>query len=87
MLHQVLEEDIHLDAFPPSYAPNEKTNVMVYTIIQTGNIGKAYTDLTGRFHYRSGRGTIYLFVAYHFNVNAILALPIQNRHAKTITTA
>ena len=44
-------------------------------------------DLTGKFPYRSARGNQYILVAYHYDANAILAQPIKNRSATTITTA
>ena len=56
-----MEEDVNLDAFQTSPTPNEK-NEVVYAIIQTGNAGKAYTDLMGWFPYRSDRGNNYLYV-------------------------
>ena len=46
-----------------------------------------YIDLTGRFPYRSAKGNEYLFVAYHFDGNAILAEPIKNRESLAIVTA
>ena len=46
-----------------------------------------YTDLTGRFPYRSARGNEYIFIAYNYDGNAILAEPIRNRTAPVITEA
>ena len=42
-------------------------------------------DLTGRFPYKSAHGNQYILVAYHYDANAILAQPIKNREAATIT--
>ena len=44
-------------------------------------------DLTGRFPYCSSRGNEYILIAYHYDSNAILGLPIRNRQAATITAA
>ena len=46
-----------------------------------------YTDLTGRFPYKSTAGNEYLYIMYDFDSNAIMALPIKNRQAKTLVTA
>lgn len=43
-------------------------------------------DLTGQFPYRSAKGNEYLLIGYHNDANAILAIPIKNRQAETITT-
>ena len=45
---------------------------------------KTYTDLTGRFPRQSSRGNNYIFVAYNYDGNAILAEPMKNREANTI---
>lgn len=72
--------------FPASDQPNVKTYEVVYAVIKDNNI-TAYTDLTGRFPYRSSRGNEYLLFGYHYDSNIILVQPLQNREAQTITTA
>ena len=44
-------------------------------------------DLTGRFPYKSSQRNEYILIAYQFDSNAILEVPLKNRQAKTITTA
>ena len=83
--HQVWKK-IHTCMFDHHHLHLMEKNALVYAIIQTRNTGKQYTDLTERSPYRSRRGNNYVFVAYHFDDNVILALPIRNRQAKTITT-
>ena len=83
-LTDVLKQDIIKDAFPHSDHPNIKQHEVVYAVIQDTDI-KAYTDLTGRFPYKSSRGNEYLLVGYHYDSNAILAQPLKNREALTIT--
>ena len=54
---QVTLEDSHADAFPTPDTPNVKTNGIFCKLMQTKKeTGKAYIDLTGRFHIRSSRG-------------------------------
>ena len=48
---------------------------------------KVFIDLTGRFPYKSSRGNEYILIAYHYDSNAILGLPLKNRRAGTITKA
>ena len=86
-LQQVLEEDILKDSYPPSPTPNVKTHDILYHITQLGPTDTAYTDLTGRFPYRSSRSNEYLLIGYDFDANAILAIPLKNRHAWKIMEA
>lgn len=59
--------------FSSSDGPNIKTNEVIYALFNSSPSGLAYIDLTGRFPYRSARGNEYIFVAYHYDANAILA--------------
>ena len=69
----------------PSDSPNIKTHDAIFSI--TSKQDKAFMDLTGRFPHCSSRGNEYTLVVYHYDSNAILGLPLQNRQAATITTA
>ena len=71
------------DLFPESNIPNIKTNEVCY-FIASPDTTKAYSDLTGKFPFRSSRGNNYFLVAYHFDANAILATTLKNRQEKTI---
>ena len=62
-----------------------KTNHAAYKIVEVETTNKAYTDLTGRFPYRSSRGNQYILVGYNYDGNAILAEPIKNRKAPLST--
>ena len=48
---------------------------------------KSYCDLTGRFPYKSSRGTQYLFVMYDYDSNAILFEGLKTRQAGEINKA
>jgi hypothetical protein len=82
---QVSSTDMDNDFFPTSDTPNRKTNDVVYSITQFEPKDRAYMDLTGRFPYQSSRGNTYILVGYHYDANAILAIPIKNRTAGEIT--
>ena len=76
------------DFFPQSDTPNKKTNDVLYMLVDDADgMSRAYTDLTGRFQYRSSRGNEYVLVAYHYDANAILATPVRNRQKETLVTA
>ena len=78
-----INNDAQQDFFPPH--SNEKTND-VCTIIQKLNPKTtAYSDLTGRFPYKSSRGNQYILIVYHYDSNAILAEPLSDRRGHTIT--
>ena len=76
LLREALEADIFDDAFPKSDEHNIKTNDVMYHVYNSGD-GVAYTDLTGKFPYRSSRGNNYIMVAYNYDGNAILAEPVK----------
>ena len=85
-LNTTLLNDITHDNFPPSPTPNRKTNDVIYSVIDDNNL-RSYMDLTGRFPQKSSRGNQYIMVGYHMDANSILAHPLKNRKAQTITTA
>ena len=84
---QLLQSDSHRDFFPPSDTPNLRTNCVIYQVFSSSPTGLGYTDLTGRFPYCSSRGNEYIFIGYHYDANAILALPIPDRKATTLVPA
>ena len=86
-VNTTLTQDIDQDAFPQSDIHNKKTNEVICSVIQTNTTDLGFTDLTGRFPYRSSRGNEYILVAYNYDGNCILAEAIKNREAKSITSA
>ena len=82
-----LEQDISQDAYPVSDAPNNKTNVVIYKMIELKPTKRGYIDLTGHFPYRLSQGNEYIIVGYNYDGNCILAEVIKNRKAKSITDA
>ena len=86
-LQEAILKDIALDFHPKSDQPNERSNCVIYTIYECNPTNMGYTDLTGRFPYRSSRGNEYIFIAYNYDGNAILAKAIRNRTAAIITEA
>ena len=64
-----------------------RDNSVAYMIINHDKDNSGYLDTTGRFPQRSSRGNQYIFIGYHYNANAILALPLKDRNAATLTKA
>ena len=73
--------------FPTQDTPNIKCNDVIYALYEPNKKYKAYGDLTGKFPLTCSRGTKYFLIAYHYDVNAILAIGIKNRTAAEITNA
>ena len=74
------EED--LDFFPTK--SNEWNNKLFVHIVPSKDLDdkqKGYCDLTGRFPYKSSRGTQYLFVMYDYDSNAILFEGLKTRQS------
>ena len=75
------------DCLPSSPSPNQRSNSVIYNVFSTDPTGLGYTDLTGRFPYCSSRGNEYIFVGYHYDANAILAIAIPDRKSTTLVNA
>ena len=86
-LKHALKEDVIADAFPPSPNPNIETHEIAYAIIDPGKIINRYFDLAGRFPQRSSSGNQYIMVGCKYDANSILAEPLKNRSASSLTEA
>jgi hypothetical protein len=74
------------DVFPAQESPTSTCYVTAITL-PTAPTGKYYTDQTGRFPCTSSSGSNYVLVAYHYDSNAILVEPLQNRKSGSILAA
>ena len=81
LFEQELDKDLH------STPTAEKFYEYISLVILFNAKTTSYVDLTGQFPYKLSRGNKYLYIFYDFDSNAILALPIKNRQAKTLTAA
>ena len=80
---EVIENELLNDFFPQSNSPNTRTNCVIHAIVDCDDV-VAYGDMTGRFPYRSSRGYQYIYIAYHYDANSIVAAAMKNRNASTI---
>jgi hypothetical protein len=71
----IIENDDNLD------------NVFVCAAFADKHTGILYSDLTGTFPFMSLEGNICFLVVYHYEANAILALPVANFSNDSILTA
>ena len=70
----------------PSQEPSSPiTNNMFIAIKSTYNVQKSYCAQTGAFPHMSTHENKYIMVLYNYNTNLILATPLPNRQAATIT--
>ena len=79
-----MQAELDADNFPDSPTSNTRTNDVAYLVINQNDLATAYTDLTGRFSFKSSSGNEYILVAYHFDGNRIIARASKNRKAGTI---
>ena len=75
------------DDYHPAQSNGVKTYECASIVLPLHARTTSYVDLTGRFPHRSSRGHEYIYVLYDYDSNAILAQPVKNRQAKTLTTA
>lgn len=71
------------DFFPLQALQPTKTNDVICAMISSSD--KAFLDFAGQFPFCSSRGNNYILIAYHYEANAILGLPIKNQQAGAIT--
>jgi len=74
------------DMFPPEEACAVH-DMIVFAAIADKNTGTMYTDYTGQFPARSYHNMLYLFVAYVYDINAIIIRAIPNRQETTLQKA
>jgi hypothetical protein len=78
---------------PSTYANISKTdnnsnaNVFVFAAFVDTHTGIIYSDLTRMFPFMSFKGNICFLIVYHYETNAILALPISNFSDERILAA
>ncbi len=65
---------------------NSVVNVFIFATFADKQTGLLYTDLTGIFPSMALEGNVCFLIVYHYESNAILALPIPNFIDETILT-
>ena len=83
-IKSTIGDEILQNSFPLPDQPNLHNYHVIY-VIHKHEESTAYIDLTGHLPFPLSRGNCYILVAYHHNGNAILAEPLKNRNAATIT--
>ena len=64
-----------------------KANLFCFAAFADKHTGTLYKDLTGLFSFQSLEGNVCFLVVYHYETNAILALPINGFSNKIIIAA
>ncbi len=72
-------------------SPNEEIcntqHMFCYAALADTKTGTMYTDLTGQFPVRSYKNMVYIFVAYIYDINAIISVPMPSRNDNAMITA
>jgi hypothetical protein len=89
-IHAPLVNDDTLDNGPNYIADKENStdsNIFCFGAFTDKRSGIIYNNLTGSFPYMSLQGKVCFLVVYHYESNAILALPIPSLNDDTIFAA
>ena len=73
------------NSLPLPHTRNTKSRMVVCTIIDHNEHSVGYIDATGRFPQRSSRGHEYILIGYYYDGNTILATPLKDRIATSLT--
>lgn len=77
---QKLKQGIQSTKIPTTTNNKSKTNmIFVKTVLVNNPTDTVYTNLCGRFPHRSLSGNNYIFVAYNYDSNSIIANAMKNR--------
>jgi hypothetical protein len=57
---------------------SEDANVFIFAAFANKQTGTLYSDITGTFPFMSLEGNVCFLVVYHYETNAILAVPLPN---------
>jgi hypothetical protein len=63
---------------PPDTDLGTNTHLVYAVVVDQGQI---YTDLTGKFPVRSGKGNSYVMVCYIYDCNYVKVIPMKSRSA------
>ena len=80
------ENQTHDDFFPKQ-VETKRTNKIFCKVLTFEPKSTAYSDLTGKFPYRSSRGNQYIMVHYDYDSNAILQRAVKSRQAADLKNA
>ena len=82
-IHMLPQPPLVLFALPPNVIEDDamtnitlNANLYCFAAFADKHTGKIYNDLTGTFPFMSLQGNVCFLVVYHYESNAILALPI-----------
>jgi hypothetical protein len=68
-----------VDRMFPAHEACAAQDMFCFAPLADATTGTMYTDLTGAFPVRSFKNTIYIFVAYIYDLNAIIVRPMASR--------
>ena len=83
----ILAACLEVDQMAPPHEACAVHDVLCFAALANANTGTMYTDLTGAFPVRSFQNMKYIFVAYIYDINAIIVRPMPNRNEQSFITA
>ena len=86
-IEQIREARAEVDDMNPDEEICATREIYCYAVWADRQTGKMYTDQTGTFPVRSFSNMKLLFVAYIYDINAILAIPLKSRTDEAMVDA
>ncbi|KAL7527446.1 hypothetical protein ACHAXR_001968, partial [Thalassiosira sp. AJA248-18] len=75
----IIDARAEVDAMAPTEEMCQTHDIFCFAALADMNDGTMYTDLTGQFPVRSYKNMVYIFIAYVYDANAILARAMPSR--------
>jgi hypothetical protein len=69
---------VDINSMSPTQEVCSLQEMFCFTALANANTGTIYTDLTGAFPVRSFKNMQYIFVAYMYDLNAIIVRPMPS---------
>ena len=76
-----------VDCMPVHQEACAMHDMFCFVALADANSGTMYTDLTGTFPVRSFKNMQYIFVAYIYDLNAIIVRPMSSRNDASFIAA
>ena len=84
---EIRDARAQVDDMNPKEEMCHTQDMFCFAALADTNTGTMYTDLTGQFPVRSYKNMVYIFVAYIYDINAIISVPMPSRNDSAMVTA
>jgi hypothetical protein len=83
----IMAARLDVNSMSPTQEVCSLQEMFCFAALVNANTGMMYTDLTGAFPVRSSKNMQYIFVAYIYDLNAIIVRPMPSRAAAAMIAA